>query len=71
MPDPRTDLRGAVARSDGLALVALLTDRGGWPVNALQLAGDGLLGAVAAPVHRTTLDRHPNYILAAYMASGT
>lgn len=50
MPDPRTDLRGAVARSDGLALVALLTDPGGRPVHALQLAGDGLLGAVAASV---------------------
>lgn len=51
MPDPRTDLRGAVARSDGLALVALLTDPGGWPVHTLQLARDGLLGAVAASVH--------------------
>ncbi len=50
MADPRTDLRGAVARGDGLALVALLTDPKGWPVHALQLAGGGLLGAVAAPV---------------------
>jgi len=50
MPDPRTELRGVVARGDGPALVALLTDPGGWPVHALQLAGECLLGAVAASV---------------------
>ncbi len=50
MVDTRTELRGAVARGDGPALVALLTGPRGWPVHALQLAGDGLLGAVAATV---------------------
>lgn len=51
MPDPRTELRGAVARSDGPAVVALLTGPRSWPVHALQqLAGDGLLGAMSASV---------------------
>lgn len=54
MPGPRADLRGAVYRGDGSAVVALLADSGRWPVHALQLAGDGLLAALAASVEGAT-----------------
>lgn len=53
MPGPRGDLRGAVYRGDGLAVVTLLADPGRWPVHGLQLAGDGLLAALAASVAGT------------------
>src|SRR5215210_1208676 len=54
MADPRTELRGAVARGDGPALVALLTDPGGWPVHALQLAAAlrARCGTVPVPLLR-------------------
>lgn len=44
----RSLMRGALAPGDGGALVGLLT-QGAWPENALQLIGDGLLAALAAP----------------------
>ena len=50
MPNVRAELRGAVARGDSPAVVALLATPGGWPVHALQLVGDGLVGAVVASV---------------------
>jgi len=50
MQGPRADLRGAVYRADGPAVVALLADPDRWPVHGLQLAGDGLLAALAASV---------------------
>lgn len=50
MPGPRADLRGAVYRGDGPAVVALLVDSGRRPVHGLQLAGDGLLTALAVSV---------------------
>lgn len=48
----RSLMRGAVARGGGGALVGLLT-QGAWPENALQLIGDGLLAALAAPTEGT------------------
>ncbi len=47
--EQRTQVRGAVARGDGVALVALLST-GEWPEPWLQLVGDGLLAAVASAV---------------------
>ena len=47
--ESRARLRGAVARGDGASLVALLRE-GPWPEHALQLIGDGLLGALARRV---------------------
>ena len=44
-PDFRTQLRGAVYRGDGHAVVALLRDTD-LPDDALQLVGDGLLAAL-------------------------
>ena len=55
MRGPRADLRGAVYRGDGPAVVALLVDSGHWPVHGLQLAGDGLLTALAASVDGAAL----------------
>ena len=52
MSDRRSELRGAVARGDGPAAVALLSDPGDWPVHALQLAGDGLLGGLEGEERR-------------------
>lgn len=43
----RVRLRAAVARGDSRSLVTLLRE-GTWPEHALQLVGDGLLGALAA-----------------------
>ena len=45
----RAELRGAVARADGMSLVALLRERP-WPDHALQLIGDGLGAALALRV---------------------
>jgi hypothetical protein len=39
-------MRAALARGDGGPLVGLLTQEA-WPVNVLQLIGDGLLAALA------------------------
>lgn len=50
MQGPRADLRGAVYRGDGPAVVTLLADPDRWPVHGLQLAGDGLLVALAGSV---------------------
>jgi hypothetical protein len=49
LKEQRSALRGAVYRSDGPAVVSLLGG-GAVPGNALQLAGDGLLAAVAQRV---------------------
>ncbi len=45
MREERTRLRGAVARGDGKSLVGMLRD-GAWSDHALQLIGDGLIGAL-------------------------
>ncbi len=45
MREERTRLRGAVARGDGRSLVGMLRD-GAWSDHALQLIGDGLIGAL-------------------------
>ena len=45
--DERAELRGVVYRGDGGSLVSMLTSDP-WPDHALQLIGDGLLGALAA-----------------------
>ncbi len=45
MREERTRLRGAVARGDGRFLVGMLRD-GAWSGHALQLIGDGLIGAL-------------------------
>ncbi len=37
----------------------------------VEFGVDGQPGAGTAVPHRKNLDRHPTYILAAYMASGT
>lgn len=42
----RAELRGAVFRGDDASLLALLRERP-WPDDALQLIGDGLVGALA------------------------
>ena len=41
----RAQMRGAVSRGDGAAVVGLL-ERDGLPGDALQLAGEGLLAAL-------------------------
>ena len=46
--DLRTQLRIAIATSDGAALVALLQP--GWPPDSLQFLGDGLAAAVQQAV---------------------
>lgn len=48
--DERADLRGAIARGNGAAVVDLLADRP-WPQDTLQLIGDGLLIALRQHVH--------------------
>jgi hypothetical protein len=45
----RPQLRGAVYRGDGVAVVELLRGRP-WPQNALQLIGDGLIAALGQHV---------------------
>lgn len=63
MHGPRADLRGAVFRADGPAVVALLADPDRWHGYALQLAGDGLLAALvesvdgAAPLARRCVEK--------------
>jgi hypothetical protein len=47
--EERSQLRGAIARRDGAEVVELLTGRL-WPVDALQLIGDGLLVALSQQV---------------------
>ncbi len=48
--EPRARLRDALSRGDSGSLVGLLGPQA-WPENALQLIGDGLLTALAAPTN--------------------
>jgi hypothetical protein len=47
--EERSRLRGALARGDGADVVQVVTRRP-WPVDALQLIGDGLLTAIGLNV---------------------
>lgn len=51
--EQRSPFRGAIARGDGAAVVQQLTG-GPWPVDALQLVGDGLLIALGQRVERAS-----------------
>ena len=48
--EERSRLRGAIVRGDGADVVRLLTGRP-WPVDALQLIGDGLISAMSQQVN--------------------
>jgi hypothetical protein len=54
--DQRRRLQAALARGDGADVVQLVTGRP-WPVDALQLIGDGLLTAIGQDVDAPSGDR--------------